>query len=151
LNKRDITIIHGRSYTDGNYWVPNDEKQENQLDIEHHLYRLILGGQLYLAPIGENPRKVLDIGTGTGIWAVEFADQHPSAQVIGFDLSPVYKARVKPNVLFEVKDAREPWDYEPSSFDFIHARGLNGCVSAWPIFYERAFAWVHPWLHSALY
>jgi hypothetical protein len=75
LNKRDITVIHGRSYTGGNYWVPNDEKQENQLDIKHHLYRLILGGQLYLAPIGENPRKVLDIGTAKefGLWNLQIS------------------------------------------------------------------------------
>lgn len=47
------------------------------------------GGKLFTAPIGDSPQRVLDIGTGTGIWAIEFGDQFPSAQVIGNDLSPV--------------------------------------------------------------
>lgn len=31
----------------------------------------------------------LDIGTGTGIWAIDFADEHPETTVIGTDLSPI--------------------------------------------------------------
>lgn len=44
------------------------------MDLVHHIYRLVLGGKLYLAPIGENPQRVLDLGTGTGIWAMDFAE-----------------------------------------------------------------------------
>lgn len=43
------------------------------MDLGHHIYRLLLGGKLYLAPIKE-PQRVLDLGTGTGIWAMEFAE-----------------------------------------------------------------------------
>lgn len=32
---------------------------------------MLLKGKLNLAPI-ENPQSVIDIGTGTGIWAIEF-------------------------------------------------------------------------------
>jgi SAM-dependent methyltransferase len=28
-------------------------------------------GKLFYAPIGDYPQKVLDLGTGTGIWAIE--------------------------------------------------------------------------------
>ncbi len=49
---------------------------------------MLMGGNLYLAPIVD-PKTVLDIGTGTGIWAIEMADQYPDATVIGTDLSPV--------------------------------------------------------------
>ena len=143
LNDHDTHVNYGRGYVDGHYWIPNDEKQENQLDMAHHLYLLVLGDQLYVAPIAENPRKVLDIGTGTGIWAMEFAVQHPSAQVIGCDFSPVYNARDIHNVLFEVKDVRDPWGYEQSSFDFIHARGMNGYDSEWPTLYKQVFVWVY--------
>lgn len=34
----------------------------------------MLGGELGLAPIPENPARVLDLGTGTGIWAMDFAE-----------------------------------------------------------------------------
>jgi len=50
---------------------------------------LILDNKLYLAPIEKNIQKALDIGTGTGIWAIDFADEHPSATVIGTDISPI--------------------------------------------------------------
>jgi tRNA G46 methylase TrmB len=34
-------------------------------------------------------QQVLDIGTGTGIWAIDYADAHPDSTVIGVDLSPI--------------------------------------------------------------
>lgn len=135
-------VEHGRryhSYKDGAYWGPNDEKQNNQLNLAHHLYLLTLGGQLFLAPIGSHPQNVLDVGTGTGIWALDFADQYPSAQVIGFDLSPIQPEWTPPNVLFEINDACEPdWGYRKNSFDFIHVRGMYGSVADWPAFYQQA-------------
>jgi ubiquinone/menaquinone biosynthesis C-methylase UbiE len=41
-------------------------------DLMHHLQNMILGNKLYLAPIPNDVQNVLDIGTGTGIWAIEF-------------------------------------------------------------------------------
>jgi cyclopropane fatty-acyl-phospholipid synthase-like methyltransferase len=54
----------------------------------HHLFTLMLGGKLHLAPI-ENPHRILDVGTGTGIWALDIAEQYPEAEVLGTDLSPI--------------------------------------------------------------
>lgn len=36
----------------------------------HHMLTMLLDGKLFLAPIGSNPQQVLDVGTGTGIWAM---------------------------------------------------------------------------------
>ncbi|OJD21863.1 hypothetical protein ACJ73_06793 [Blastomyces percursus] len=60
------------------YWGPNDETAQEALDLAHHGYMLLKEQKLYLAPINK-PQKVLDVGTGTGIWAIDFADQHPEA------------------------------------------------------------------------
>ena len=54
----------------------------------HHVFRLFLGGELHTAPL-ESPRKILDLGTGTGAWAIDMADIYPEAEVIGNDLSPI--------------------------------------------------------------
>ncbi|OAF60584.1 hypothetical protein VC83_03466 [Pseudogymnoascus destructans] len=126
------------AYKDGEYWGPNDEQQSNQLDIAHHLFLLTMGGRLFLAPIGDNPQNVLDIGTGTGIWALDFADQYPSARVTGFDLSPIQPQWVAPNLRFEINDACDPdWGYSKQSFDFIHVRAMYGSVAHWPAFYQQ--------------
>lgn len=31
----------------------------------------LLGGKLFMAPIGDNPQKIIDLGTGFGEWAIE--------------------------------------------------------------------------------
>lgn len=40
----------------------------------HHIYLLLCKNKLHLAPIGKNPQRILDIGTGTGIWAMDMAE-----------------------------------------------------------------------------
>lgn len=58
---------------------PNDEKEMDRLDIMHKLTEVTLGGKLNLAPIMKNPQRILDIGTGTGIWAIEMGMIIPRA------------------------------------------------------------------------
>ncbi|KAB8078099.1 S-adenosyl-L-methionine-dependent methyltransferase [Aspergillus leporis] len=135
----DYIYENGRryhAYHAGSYWGSNDDKSIDAMEICHHLYRLLLHDQLYLTPI-MNPKRVLDIGTGTGSWAIEFADVHPEATVIGTDLSPIQPNFVPPNVYFEVDDCCDEWLYK-TPFDFIHVRGLYGCVADWGRFYQQA-------------
>ncbi|KAL4779831.1 S-adenosyl-L-methionine-dependent methyltransferase [Aspergillus varians] len=141
------------AYRAGSYWGPNDEKAQAHLDIGHHVYNLMLNGKLQLAPISDDvqacnpPRavpKVLDVGTGTGIWAMEFADLHPSATVIGTDLSPIQPSWVPPNVQFEVDDCCDEWLYGKDTFDFVHIRGLYGCVADWHRLYTQALTSLKP-------
>lgn len=35
---------------------------------------MLLGGELYNAPITSSPQNILDLGTGTGIWAMDIAE-----------------------------------------------------------------------------
>lgn len=70
--------------------MPTDEVEQERLDIHHELMLLIAGNELYKAPIKKGAHhKVLDLGTGTGIWAIDYATAHPEAEVIGLDLSPI--------------------------------------------------------------
>ena len=62
--------------------------EQDRLDLQHHVITLLLNGELHLAPL-ESPKRILDLGTGTGLWAIEMADSFPNATVIGTDLSPV--------------------------------------------------------------
>ncbi|KAB8235638.1 class I SAM-dependent methyltransferase [Aspergillus alliaceus] len=114
------------SYHEGEYILPNDEQEQDRLDLSHHIYRMVLKGELHAAPI-KNPARVLDIGTGTGIWAIDFADEHPESEVIGNDLSPIQPSWVPPNLRFEVDDFEAPWSYS-QPFDYIHGRELEGFI-----------------------
>lgn len=38
--------------------------------VSHHISTLMLDGKLFLAPIDKKPQRCLDVGTGTGIWAM---------------------------------------------------------------------------------
>jgi ubiquinone/menaquinone biosynthesis C-methylase UbiE len=74
----------------------------------HHLGAL----ELALADVPA-PRRVLDLGTGTGVVALALADRYPEAEILGVDLSPgmIEEARLKVSaelagrVDFEVGDA----------------------------------------------
>lgn len=51
--------------------LPNDETEAERLDVHHALIDKVLGGRLHVAPIAENPQRVLDLCTGTGIVSIK--------------------------------------------------------------------------------
>jgi ubiquinone/menaquinone biosynthesis C-methylase UbiE len=38
------------------------------------LIKTVLGGKLVLVPIQPNPQRILDLGTGIGLWAIEMGE-----------------------------------------------------------------------------
>ena len=133
------------SYREGSYPLPNDESEQERLDLLHHIFKLMLDGELFRAPLPPDPHRVLDFGTGTGIWAMDFADQFPSAEVVGTDLSPIQPMWVQPNCRFYVDDVESEWVYrESEAFDFIHGRGMAGSIRDWPKLYEQIYKNLKP-------
>lgn len=59
-----------------------------RLDLHHEIMRLCWDNKLHQSPLAD-PQRILDIGTGTGIWAIDMADKYPMSEVIGTDLSPI--------------------------------------------------------------
>ncbi|KAK8016794.1 S-adenosyl-L-methionine-dependent methyltransferase, partial [Apiospora rasikravindrae] len=117
----------GRSYhgyKEGRYLLPNDAAEQDRLDFQHAMVTLLLDGKLVLAPLVQVPRRVIDVATGTGIWALEFARSNPTSQVIGTDLSKIQPNPDVPNCLFEKVDCEDPWLYT-EKFDYIHMRFLT--------------------------
>lgn len=70
---RDYAFENSRRYhkfQEGRYHFPNDEPEQEREDMKHAMIVNLCNGKLHFAPL-ENPQKVLDIGTGTGIWAID--------------------------------------------------------------------------------
>lgn len=140
----DFVEEHGRTwhrYHEGKYFMPNDIPEQERLDLQHSISVRLLGG-LYLAPIGR-PGRALDVGTGTGIWAIEFANEHPETDVLGTDLSPIQPEYVPPNCRFEVDDAEDEWVFS-HKFDFIHSRFMSGSISNFPDLFGMCFENLNP-------
>ncbi|SPO01561.1 related to methyltransferase [Cephalotrichum gorgonifer] len=117
----------------------------------HHVQTLVLGGKLFLAPLDtDKVHKVLDVGTGTGTWAIDFADQHPNIEVIGTDISPIQSPWVPPNLKFEIEDCTLDWTFSPESFNYVHIRWLIGSIADWEAVFKQAFQSLAPggWLET---
>jgi SAM-dependent methyltransferase len=140
------------SYGSTEYWGPEDEAARDVQDWTHHLWLICLSGRLYFAPT-EHPKAVLDLGTGTGIWAVDVADQNPEASVQGTDLSAMQPDWVPPNLRFEIDDFNDNlWDsLKALKYDLIHARELLGTVPDWMTMYRKVYGALKPggWFDQA--
>ncbi|KAL5600691.1 hypothetical protein FOVSG1_008503 [Fusarium oxysporum f. sp. vasinfectum] len=140
----DFRHENGRTYhayKDGKYHLPNDERENDRLDLQHNLFLLTFDNKLGLSPPNlpdSKVKRVLDLGTGTGIWAIDFGDDHPEAEVTGVDLSPIQPSFVPPNVRFLIDDIHEQWDFsEP--FDYIHSRMMNFSIPNWPEYLNKIY------------
>ncbi|KAJ9134254.1 Methyltransferase domain-containing protein [Pleurostoma richardsiae] len=146
-------VLQGRRYQSSKtteYWAPNDEQQNEGLDILHNGFTMLLSDRLFLAPIGDKPERVLDVATGTGIWAIDVADQFPGAEVTGTDISPIQPPWVPPNLKFVIDDLNLEWTWPENHFDYIHLRVLYGCVADWGELYRKTFRHLKPggWVES---
>ncbi|KAF6839668.1 methyltransferase domain-containing protein [Colletotrichum musicola] len=139
---------YGHTYHgSGRLLMPNDESERARLEIQHQLFKLCLEGRLTATKLPKDrPLNVLDIGSGTGNWAVEMAQQYPLARIMGVDMSAaLLPTSVPPNVVFEVEDATDPWAREQNSLDFVHMRNLvGGGVPDWKPLFEQAFEHLKP-------
>ena len=82
------------------------------------------------------PRRILDLGTGPGFLALEFAKKLPDASIIGLDLSPdmieyaenFVECKGLKNLCFVLGDTQEI-PFEDNYFDVVVSHGMIKCVS----------------------
>ncbi|KAF9454304.1 S-adenosyl-L-methionine-dependent methyltransferase [Macrolepiota fuliginosa MF-IS2] len=113
------------------YKLPHDVQELNRLDVQHRMWLLMVGG-LYPSELSSvverlmtsGTPRIMDVGCGSGIWAVEMAKQFPQAEVIGIDITPLKLYRpIPPNFIFRQQNLAGglPIEYT-NQFDIIHCR-----------------------------
>ncbi|OHF02529.1 hypothetical protein CORC01_02224 [Colletotrichum orchidophilum] len=103
-----------------------------------------IGDRLFLAPIdAAKTHRILDVGTGTGIWAIEMGDLFPNAEILGNDLSAIQPPWVPPNVKFEIDDVESEW-IGHNKYDFIFSRYMAGALADWPTYMRRVYENLNP-------
>jgi len=146
-------VENGRTYhayKAGAYFMPNDETENDRLDLQHNLVLLMQDNKLHLCPAGKDKPlgRVLDAGCGTGIWTLEYADEHPETTVVGTDLSANQPKLIPPNVEFFVDDLEDTWTFENNPFDLVYMRMMSGSIKDWPKLIGQAYRNITPggWL-----
>jgi SAM-dependent methyltransferase len=119
---------------DAPYLLPKDAQEDERLRFQHYALHHAFGNH-YLAPLSPETRTILDVGCGTGIWAIDMAQQFPQAQIIGVDIALTSLPRVLPETcLFAHADILQGLPFPSHQFDFTHQRLLVLAIPAprWP-------------------
>jgi SAM-dependent methyltransferase len=133
---------HGRRYA-RDYFMPNDEDEQDRLRILHQIYLNIFNLELTTIPL-EDPTAVLDVGTGTGEWSMSMAERWPGCEVTGVDISPTFERAVPHNCHFEVMDGEDPWPWADDTFDMVHYRHMSGAFRDWNTVYGETLRCLKP-------
>jgi len=123
------------------YPMRKDPLEVKRLNLQHALHRDALRANVF-APIHQ-PRRILDVAGGTGIWARALAAQFPQARVESFDkdILPFQWAEqglpsgsIPANFVYQQGDALGRFPYEDARFDYVHARYISPFIaqSQWP-------------------
>jgi len=152
--EQEVKHNHSTQYDISSYFpaypFPNDPTEVERLDFQFEMLRFCFHDCNYFAPLN-NPKTILDIGTGTGQWAIEMGDEFPEAEIQATDLSPIQPSSVPQNVHFFIDDAsEEDWVLPPAYFDYIHTRVLLGCFTDFKEIIRKSFHYLKPggWMES---
>lgn len=124
--------VLGRRYLQGEYLLPKDAQEGDRLTFQHHYFHELLQGN-FIAPLDPaRVRDLLDVGSGSGIWAREMAQQFPAAQVFGLDreCTQILNLPPPPNYRFVRGNVLEGLPFDNHSFDYVHQRLLVAGIPA---------------------
>lgn len=139
---RYVEVGGRRHLADAPYVLPRDDQEINRLDFQHYMLRYALRGN-FAAPVG-TPASILDVGSGTGRWAMEMAAYFPDTNVVATDIvTPPEEASAAPgfglekrpeNYTFVPGNVLNGLSFADGSFDFVHMRLLIFAIpqEAWP-------------------
>ncbi|KAK8131914.1 hypothetical protein PG999_000087 [Apiospora kogelbergensis] len=123
---------------------PDSDTQQRLARARHRVYTTVLDGNLTCSKLPSRLKRVLDVGSGIGCWAVDIARRHPEAQVTCLDHHAVRLADAPANVSFLAADLNRAWPVAPNSLDLIHVRAMSDDVVSWPFVLAQALKMLRP-------
>ncbi|EJU04001.1 S-adenosyl-L-methionine-dependent methyltransferase [Dacryopinax primogenitus] len=109
------------------YFFPagTDEAEWDRLNAQHYGIKAYFKGNRHGARWPKTPRRILELGVGTGAWATEVAAEFPKAQVVGVDVVQPRLGKTPQNFTFVSMNVLDDvWPFEPGSFDVVNCRFL---------------------------
>ncbi|OQO12489.1 hypothetical protein B0A48_03131 [Cryoendolithus antarcticus] len=114
------------------YKLPRDASESQRLDAQHVALRTNVGFLLHPCIVDALPKvgpvKIADLGTGTGAWLLELAEEMKDARITytGLDISDAQFPAAPPSgVSFKTYDMLSPVPAQfLSAFDVVHVRFL---------------------------
>lgn len=85
----------------------------------------------------------MDIGCGSGAWAIAYASEFPKAQVTATDVTPPKPSSLPGNLTILADNAEQDWSFD-DKFDYIHVRMLTLAIHEWPAFFRRCWEHLSP-------
>ncbi|KAI0313783.1 S-adenosyl-L-methionine-dependent methyltransferase [Amylostereum chailletii] len=107
------------------------EAEADRLDGWHQGIRRYIGDKLTMAPL-KNPKRILELGVGSGAWVIEAANTYPEAEVVAVDISPGPGRPLPSNATYVQRNILDPMPWPEASFDVIHCRFILCHVSPEP-------------------
>lgn len=123
------------------YYVDSRNAQElTRLTIQDHAITAAMGGVLPEQPDPDRFQRVLDVGCGSGSWAIEAAQVYPDMAVVGVDISQrmvdyaneqAHAQHIEGRVGFRVMDALMELPLQSNSFDLVNMRLGSSFLRTW--------------------
>lgn len=99
-----------------------------------------------MAPLPDHIDTILDMGCGTGTWALAIAKERPDSHITAVDLTPP-KLTCPPNLQIVEADLERDWHFD-KSFSFIHGRMIMTGIHDWSKLFSKCWHHLEPggWL-----
>ncbi|KAF8205530.1 S-adenosyl-L-methionine-dependent methyltransferase [Mycena galopus ATCC 62051] len=138
------------------YQLPTDKEERERLDLQHRMWSIMFNGlnppELHdeinarMVVTEGLPPSVLDVGSGSGSWAIEMGNIYLQARILGVDLviDSRPQVQVPPNVHFKQLDITQGFPSIDGGYDIIQARVVTGHLKDPESFVQAAYAELKP-------